>query len=108
MTRVAAPDRIADFNIVFQEIAHAQIECPCPTSRCRAGGRWSAPRRWYERQGRGEPHTVSANIGVVSNYVWRGLTQTDGGPAIQGGLDYEHASGLLCGDLGVQRRLRGW
>jgi uncharacterized protein (TIGR02001 family) len=48
-------------------------------------------------RGAEEPHTFSANIGVVSNYVWRGLTQTDDGPAIQGGLDYEHASGFYAG-----------
>lgn len=31
---------------------------------------------------------LSANVGVTTNYVFRGLTQTDDGPAIQGGLDY--------------------
>lgn len=36
---------------------------------------------------------LSANIGVTSNYVWRGLTQTDDGPALQGGLDYAHKFG---------------
>lgn len=40
---------------------------------------------------------ASGNIGVVSNYVWRGLTQTDNGSAIQGGLDYSHPSGLSVG-----------
>lgn len=30
---------------------------------------------------------VSANISLTSNYVFRGLTQTDDGPAIQGGFD---------------------
>ncbi|WP_325293258.1 TorF family putative porin, partial [Thiocapsa sp.] len=34
-----------------------------------------------------ETHNFSANIGVVSNYMFRGLTQTDDGPAVQGGLD---------------------
>lgn len=40
---------------------------------------------------------LSANIGVTSNYVWRGLSQSDDGPAISGGIDYEHASGLYVG-----------
>jgi uncharacterized protein (TIGR02001 family) len=40
---------------------------------------------------------LSANIGAVSNYVWRGATQTDDGPAIQGGIDYAHESGLFLG-----------
>jgi uncharacterized protein (TIGR02001 family) len=42
------------------------------------------------------PHSVSANIGVVSNYIWRGQTQTDNQPAIQGGIDYAHASGFYA------------
>jgi uncharacterized protein (TIGR02001 family) len=43
------------------------------------------------------PHSVSANIGAVSNYIWRGQSQTDNGPAIQGGLDYAHESGFSAG-----------
>lgn len=31
---------------------------------------------------------VSGNIGVTSNYFWRGQTQTDDGSAVSGGLDY--------------------
>ncbi|NCA68769.1 MAG: hypothetical protein EOM91_01475 [Sphingobacteriia bacterium] len=42
-------------------------------------------------------HSFSANIGVVSNYLFRGLTQTQDGAAIQGGVDYEHASGFYAG-----------
>lgn len=30
---------------------------------------------------------VSANVAAVSNYVWRGMTQTNDSPAIQGGFD---------------------
>lgn len=44
-----------------------------------------------------DPHSVSANIGVVSNYVWRGMTQTLDDPAVQGGLDYAHESGFSAG-----------
>lgn len=40
---------------------------------------------------------LSANIGVTSNYVWRGLTQTSDTSAISGGLDYSHSSGLYVG-----------
>ncbi len=43
------------------------------------------------------PHSISANIGAVSNYIWRGQTQTDDQPAIQGGLDYAHETGLYVG-----------
>lgn len=40
---------------------------------------------------------VSTNIAVVSNYLFRGVTQTDGSPAVQGGIDFEHASGFYAG-----------
>jgi len=35
------------------------------------------------------PGTFSANVGFVSEYFFRGLSQTDDAPAIQGGFDYE-------------------
>lgn len=40
---------------------------------------------------------VDANVGVVSNYLFRGVTQTDDSAAVQGGLDYAHGSGLYVG-----------
>jgi len=43
------------------------------------------------------PQPVAANVGVYSEYVFRGLTQTNGKPAIQGGADYAHSSGLYAG-----------
>lgn len=43
------------------------------------------------------PHTLTANVGLVTNYIFRGLTQTFGKPAIQGGMDYSHASGAYAG-----------
>ena len=39
----------------------------------------------------------SANIGATSNYVWRGVTQTDDDAAVSGGLDYAHESGFYAG-----------
>lgn len=40
---------------------------------------------------------LTGNVGVTSNYVFRGFTQSDNGPAIQGGIDYTHASGFYAG-----------
>jgi uncharacterized protein (TIGR02001 family) len=40
---------------------------------------------------------VSVNVSAVSNYLWRGVTQTDDGPAVQGGIDYGHESGFYLG-----------
>lgn len=46
------------------------------------------------------PHSFTANVGLYSQYVFRGLTQTDGNPAIQGGFDYTHANGFYAGVWG--------
>nr|MDJ0870709.1 TorF family putative porin [Gammaproteobacteria bacterium] len=40
---------------------------------------------------------LSANIGVVSNYYFRGVTQTDDKAAVQGGLDWVHGTGIYVG-----------
>ena len=42
-------------------------------------------------------HTVTANIGLYSEYLFRGIAQTAGKPAVQGGFDYAHASGFYAG-----------
>ena len=43
------------------------------------------------------PHTFSANVGLFSEYVFRGITNSNEGPAIQGGFDYAHESGFYLG-----------
>ena len=43
------------------------------------------------------PHTLTGNVGIYSQYIFRGLAQTDGDPALQGGFDYSHSSGLYAG-----------
>ncbi|MDT8283543.1 MAG: TorF family putative porin [Gammaproteobacteria bacterium] len=40
---------------------------------------------------------LSANAGVFSNYIWRGVTQTQDNAAGQGGIDYSHESGVYAG-----------
>ena len=40
---------------------------------------------------------VEANIGATSNYVWRGVTQTNDDAAISGGVDYSDESGVYVG-----------
>ncbi len=44
------------------------------------------------------PHTLTANIGLFSSYRFRGIDQTYGKPALQGGFDYSHESGLYAGN----------
>ena len=44
--------------------------------------------------------TVSANAAIVSEYRFRGVDMSGGDPAIQGGIDVAHASGVYFGTWG--------
>ena len=52
-------------------------------------------------------HTVTGNMTIATDYRFRGISQTFGegfftpGPAIQGGIDYSHSSGLYLGRVGA-------
>jgi len=43
------------------------------------------------------PHTFSGNFTLASEYLYRGIAQTRGKPAVQGGFDYSHSSGFYIG-----------
>lgn len=43
--------------------------------------------------------TVSANLAITSNYVWRGMSQTANSPAVQGGIDLGY-KGFYLGTWG--------
>lgn len=61
--------------VAFASAAHAQAPAP------------AAPPE----------HTLTANVGLYSEYLFRGIAQTAGKPALQGGFDYAHASGFYAG-----------
>ena len=44
------------------------------------------------------PSPVSGNMAIVSDYRFRGISQTFELPAIQGGIDYAHESGIYLGN----------
>ena len=44
------------------------------------------------------PSPVAGNLSLVSDYRFRGLTQTFEEPALQGGFDYAHSSGFYVGN----------
>ena len=44
--------------------------------------------------------TTSGSVGLFSQYIFRGLTQTDRDPALQGNFDINHSSGLYLGMWG--------
>jgi uncharacterized protein (TIGR02001 family) len=45
-----------------------------------------------------EVSPITANVSLVSDYRYRGITQTNYMPAVQGGFDYAHSSGLYIGN----------
>lgn len=42
-------------------------------------------------------YTITSNVNLVSEYRFRGIDQTWGKPALQGGVDYSHADGWYAG-----------
>lgn len=42
---------------------------------------------------------ISANLAITSNYIWRGMTQTNNSPAVQGGIDLGY-KGFYLGTWG--------
>jgi len=40
---------------------------------------------------------ITGNVSMATDYVWRGISQTDNQMAISGGLDYSHESGIYVG-----------
>ncbi|MBL0421315.1 hypothetical protein JI739_13225 [Ramlibacter sp. AW1] len=43
------------------------------------------------------PYEISYNVGAVSDYRYRGISQTARKPALQGGVDFAHSSGVYVG-----------
>ncbi|MEH3045846.1 TorF family putative porin [Sphingomonas adhaesiva] len=53
-----------------------------------------------------KPVTVSGSVALVNDYRFRGVSQSDRNPAIQGGFTVAHESGLYVGTWGSN--LAGW
>ena len=41
---------------------------------------------------------VTGNLGLTSDYRFRGISQSQNAPAVQGGVDYSHSSGFYVGN----------
>src|SRR6478752_5174040 len=53
-----------------------------------------------------KPFTVSGSVGLVSDYRFRGVSQSDKEMAVQGGVTVSHESGFYTGFWGSN--LAGW
>ena len=45
-------------------------------------------------------HSFAYNVGLVTDYRYRGISQSGLNPALQGGVDYTHSSGFYLGAWG--------
>ena len=79
--------------LVTANVAYADDEAPAPSADEKA----PAPSAKEEAPA----YTLSANVGLFSQYVFRGITYTQGKPAVQGGFDISHKSGLYLGTWGT-------
>jgi uncharacterized protein (TIGR02001 family) len=78
----------AILGAVILGTAHAQTPAPAPAAPA------AAPA---DAKPADPPYTLTGNLGFYSQYIFRGLTQTDAKPAVQGGFDYAHESGFYLG-----------
>jgi uncharacterized protein (TIGR02001 family) len=67
--------------------AQAQTAAPAPADAAPAAAPAATPE-----------HTFTGNVAVVSDYRFRGISQSFRRPAVQGGFDYSHSSGFYVGN----------
>jgi len=61
-----------------------------------AGGAWAQDKT--AETAKAEPdYTLSYNVGAVTDYRYRGISQSRLKPALQGGVDFAHKNGLYIG-----------
>lgn len=53
------------------------------------------------------PKNFSSTLSMTTDYVWRGVSQTDSSPAVQGSFDYAHPVGVYLGVWGSNIRFGG-
>lgn len=59
------------------------------------GGAWAQDKA---EPAKAQPeYTLAYNVGVVTDYRYRGISQSRLDPALQGGIDFAHRSGLYLG-----------
>lgn len=60
----------------------------------------SASSALAEEAASASQHTLTSNVSLVSDYLFRGISQSGAKPALQGGFDYAHSSGFYAGAWG--------
>jgi len=90
---------IGSFSLPATVMAEDAAPAEVPTAHSHPEEKGTAPATAPAAEP-ASPHTFTYNIGLYSQYIFRGLTQTGRRPAIQGGVDYSHSSGIYLGTWG--------
>jgi uncharacterized protein (TIGR02001 family) len=78
--------------VLLASVAQAQAQTAAPADATPAAApAVAAPAATPE-------HTFTGNVAVLSDYRFRGISQTFRQPAVQGGFDYSHSSGFYVGN----------
>ncbi len=83
----ATPLLLSSVNVLADEAAPAAAETAPAAVEAAAPAAAEEPA---------PPYTLSFNLGIVTNYIGRGVNWSDG-PALQGGIDWAHSSGFYLG-----------
>jgi uncharacterized protein (TIGR02001 family) len=59
------------------------------------------PLSSFAQEAAAPAYTISANVGLFSQYIFRGISYTQENPAVQGGFDLAHESGAYLGVWGT-------
>jgi uncharacterized protein (TIGR02001 family) len=69
-----------------------------------AGGLLAAPAAVAEDKDDGIPGDLAVTLALTSDYVFRGISQTDSGPAVQGTIDYAY---MFRDEIGIYAGIFG-
>lgn len=64
------------------------------------GTTWAADIATAPAPASASPYSLTGNVTLASEYLYRGIAQTNGKPALQGGFDFTHNSGGYVGAWG--------
>lgn len=58
----------------------------------------SLPALAQDKKAPAPDYTISGNFGLTTDYRFRGISQSNRNPAVQGGIDFAHKSGFYLGN----------
>ena len=83
-------------NVVASSLAAGLLSCFGLSGL--AVAQTAAPTAPAAEPAAADPGPLTANVSLTSDYRYRGISQSNLQPAIQGGFDYAHPSGFYIGN----------